>query len=79
LAAELGLSPDALKVALEKAYDMTQQNGNAGLSLHIALARLGYQVDGQALYAALGAFRNRFGNAFENTQREAPQIHPVMR
>jgi hypothetical protein len=79
LAADLGLSPDALKAALERAYDMMQQTGNAGLSLHMALARLGYQVDGQALYAALGAFRNRFGAAFENMQREVPQNRPVTR
>jgi hypothetical protein len=73
LAADLGLSPDALKVALEKAFDMMQQNGNAGLSLHMALARLGYQVDGQGLYATLGVFRNTFAGAFDDTKRKAAQ------
>jgi hypothetical protein len=75
LAATLGISSVALKVALEEAFDIMQQNCNPGLSLQIALARLGYIVNSQALYGCLQTFRSVFSGAFNNTQGERRQ-HP---
>lgn len=65
LASSLGLPPLALKLALEQAFDLVQNNVNGRLALHIALARMGYRVDGQALYAKLEAFCNIFQGAFQ--------------
>lgn len=65
LAGSLGVNPVALKVALEQAFNLVQQNINARLALHIALARVGYRVDAQALYARLDSFRNMFQGAFQ--------------
>jgi hypothetical protein len=76
LAAGLGLSPVALKVALEEAFDIMQHNGNAGLSLHMALARLGYQINGQVLYAGLGVLRSNFACTFDGTQGKGFQNRP---
>jgi hypothetical protein len=73
LAAALGIPPVALKVALEEAFDIMKQNGNPGLSLHIALARLGYNVNSQALYECLRNFRSVIGGAFNNSQGERQQ------
>jgi hypothetical protein len=75
LAATLGISSAALKVALEEAFDIMQQNCNPGLSLQIALARLGYIVNSQTLYGCLQTFRSVFSGAFNNTQGERRQ-HP---
>jgi hypothetical protein len=65
LAADLGVTSDVLKIVLTEAFDLMQNHsdGSAGLSLHLALAREGYQINGQVLYARLNAFRNVFEEA----------------
>ncbi|KAF2032364.1 hypothetical protein EK21DRAFT_110039 [Setomelanomma holmii] len=64
LAADLQIGAGALRIALEEAFDLMQQCGNAALSLHIALARLGYRMPGAVLYAKLHAFRASFASVF---------------
>jgi hypothetical protein len=60
LATDLGLTATALKTALEDAHDLLQLYRNPNLALHMALARLGYKIDGQVLYAKLSTFRGLF-------------------
>jgi hypothetical protein len=60
LAADLHIEANALKSALEEAFDMAQQNGNPSFSLHMVLARMGYQQLGQVFYSRLSDFRRDF-------------------
>jgi len=62
LASDLGIGEAALKSALDAAYDLMKHHGNASLSFHIALARMGYKIDGPALYARLSNFRRVFAS-----------------
>jgi hypothetical protein len=57
LATDLDLHEEALKSALNDAFDLMQQNNNPSLSLHIALARMGYHETG-FLYCKLRDFRD---------------------
>jgi hypothetical protein len=68
LATDLGITPDTLKIVLAEAFDFMQNSsgGSAKLSLHLALARRAYQIDGQVLYARLNAFRNGFAETLHD-------------
>ncbi|EAT77956.2 hypothetical protein SNOG_14764 [Parastagonospora nodorum SN15] len=68
LAADLGVTAGVLKVVLEEAFDIMQDTntGAPGLFLHMALARRGYQVDGQVLYTKISQFRNIFARSLSD-------------
>lgn len=68
LAADLGVTAGVLKVILGEAFDIMQDNniGTPGLFLHMALARRGYQIDGQVVYTKINLFRNIFGRSLSD-------------
>ncbi|KAH5241675.1 hypothetical protein HBI72_202360 [Parastagonospora nodorum] len=74
LAADLGVTAGVLKVVLEEAFDIMQDTntGAPGLFLHMALARRGYQVDGQVLYTKISQFRNIFARLLSDAPARLP-------
>jgi hypothetical protein len=68
LATELGMSVPALQRALEDAFDLVQQYIGPRMAFHLALTRLGYNIDGKVLYAILDRFGSIFANVFDNRQ-----------
>jgi hypothetical protein len=68
LATDLGVTAGVLRVVLEEAFNIMQDNviGTPGLFLHMALARRGYQIDGQVLYTKISQFRNIFARSFND-------------
>ncbi|KAF1919184.1 hypothetical protein BDU57DRAFT_545899 [Ampelomyces quisqualis] len=77
LAADLGLSPTALKTALEDAHDLLQLYGNPNLALLMALTRIGIRIDGQILYAKLSTFRRLFSGILNGATASAAIPQPV--
>ncbi|KAF2824820.1 hypothetical protein CC86DRAFT_420050 [Ophiobolus disseminans] len=74
LATSLNLEVAQLKIALAEASDLLQQNGNASLSLHVALARMGYQINGLTFYPILDKFRRTFAGVLANEPVVTPAI-----
>jgi hypothetical protein len=66
LATELGMSVPALQRALKDAFDLVQQYIGPRMAFHLALTRLGYNIDGKVLYAILDRFGSIFANLFDN-------------
>ncbi|KAL5113629.1 hypothetical protein ACEQ8H_008494 [Pleosporales sp. CAS-2024a] len=68
LAADLGINASVLKMVLDDAFNILQQNtiGSPGLVLHMALARRGFQIDGHVLYGKMNEFRNVFAGAWDS-------------
>lgn len=62
LAHAFNVNPEALKVALNGAFDLLQiARGNPILALHLSFSRLNWRIDSRTLCQIISTFRNNFG------------------